>query len=165
MLQQVFVDPDAVHKEPIIELVDGKGNCLIYQTLEDPAPIFSFVELDPVDATRVVKIQEKVKISNHANVGVYSFASKESFCRAAETVLDKALAFKGEFYISCVYAEMLLENVLVQAFPIKEYVSLGTPKQVIEYLRDCLSHPAMEGQAVPTSGEMHTHALTLSHTQ
>jgi dTDP-glucose pyrophosphorylase len=149
---KVFVDPDAVHKEPIIDIVDGKGNCLIYQTLVDPAPIFSFVELDSVETTRVRKIQEKVKISNHANVGVYSFASKEAFCRAAETVLDKALAFKGEFYISCVYAEMLLENELVQAFPIQEYVSLGTPKQVIEYLRESFLNAENESLIAPTTG-------------
>lgn len=104
--------------------------------------MFSFVKLrdagEVPNALPISAIVEKKVISNAICIGVYSFSSTHDFQQYACKVLDEAFAVKGEYYMSCVFGSMLNNHVPVYGLEATEFVSVGTPLQVNQYLMSVL---------------------------
>lgn len=153
-LPLVFLDGDNIHTNNILSTLrefyypnDGKDrrtscHALFYQNVKDPSPVFSFVKLkdsdDVPNAHPISAIVEKKVISHSICIGVYSFNSTVDFQQYACKVLDEAYAVKGEYYMSCVFGSMLNNQVPVYGLEATEFVSVGTPLQVNQYLMSVL---------------------------
>jgi hypothetical protein len=115
---------------------------LFYQQVKDPSPVFSFVKLMEPDqvpnAHPISAIVEKKVISTAICIGIYSFSTTYEFQQYACKVLDEAYAIKGEYYMSCVFGLLLNDRVPVYGLEATEFVSVGTPAQVNQYLMSVL---------------------------
>eukprot|EP00742_Colponemidia_sp_Colp-10_P003597 GILJ01003829.1.p1 GENE.GILJ01003829.1~~GILJ01003829.1.p1 ORF type:complete len:812 (+),score=126.85 GILJ01003829.1:47-2437(+) len=146
-LPMVILDGDAIHTEDILARVSG--SCIFYKDTLETRPIFSYVRLlsdtasssggsekdaEGEDGSLVLEIKEKDKISPHACIGVYAFETAGIFIDAAEKVIDRQKTSKGEYYISNVYAQLLEDKHPIRGLKVEHYVSVGTPRQVQEYL-------------------------------
>jgi capsule biosynthesis phosphatase len=109
----------------------------IFYTLDyNEKPLFSYIELNE---NQVIRIEEKIKISNNANIGCYTFKNAKIFQKYA-TKCDQSI---NEIYISHVYKKMLEDSQKITAIEIKKenYTCLGTPLQVIEFCNKNTSKP------------------------
>lgn len=123
-------------------LIQESSHALFYQRVNDPSPVFSFVKFSEAaevpNALPVSAIVEKQVISDTICIGVYSFSSTRDFQQYACKVLDEAFAVKGEYYMSCVFGSMLNNHAPVYGLEATEFVSVGTPSQVNQYLMSVL---------------------------
>lgn len=85
----------------------------------------------------VVQVAEKRVISNNATVGVYYFRKGSDFVDAAARMIEKDIRVNGEFYVSPVYNELILDGKKVMIYPIDKTKmhGLGTPEDLREYLK------------------------------
>ncbi len=81
---------------------------------------------------RVRQVAEKRPISRHATVGIYYFRRGADFLAAATRMLLKGARTGGEFFLSPVYNELILEGRSVDIFGIdnSQVTSLATPEDV-----------------------------------
>lgn len=88
---------------------------------------FSYVDVDADD--RVLRIAEKVVVSDRATTGLYGFRSAARYLDAATRTTRRS---GGEFYVSDVYATMIAEGADIRApwpGPLAETIVLGTPAE------------------------------------
>jgi capsule biosynthesis phosphatase len=125
------VDGDNFYTTDIISQWQGSNSVFTFIDQQE-APIYSYVYTDQTDTNRIINIVEKEKISNNACTGAYGFASWHMLQMTCQTILDKDIRQKGEFYTSTVIQEMLRDNVRFanKTVDSKNYVCLGTPIQV-----------------------------------
>ena len=121
------------------------SNAVFYTNTSDPRPIYSYIRfLEDESATastastlekRISDIQEKVRISPHANTGIYCFGSLDTLREYAERIVSSPIRVRGEAYISCILGEMIRENhpFFGIELPSTSVLSLGTPRQMREY--------------------------------
>jgi capsule biosynthesis phosphatase len=125
----LLIDCDTFYEEDIINIYKSSPNKnLIFNfTDTNPEPIFSYLEMDK--NSKVNSIQEKNKISDHANTGAYGFESGVLLKRYCEQVLN----LNSELYISYVYNEMLKDNIRIYGQKISKFHCVGTPLQLQIY--------------------------------
>ena len=125
----LLIDCDTFYEEDIINIYKSSPNKnLIFNfTDTNPEPIFSYLEIDK--NSKVNSIQEKNKISDHANTGAYGFESGVLLKRYCEQVLN----LNSELYISYVYNEMLKDNIKIYGQKISKFHCVGTPLQLQIY--------------------------------
>lgn len=85
---------------------------------------------------KIVQIAEKQVISNEALTGVHYWKHGKDFVRSANKALeDISLRYK-ERYISETYSYLIDEgkNLITHKIPVNEYICLGTPEHVDQYL-------------------------------
>jgi capsule biosynthesis phosphatase len=154
----VFLDGDSLHTENVLGKCrdffygdegerDPTSLAVFCKRLANPAPIFSFVRFDESsrkrNGTQVTSIAEKTVISDNICIGIYCFPSVQVFRKFAGFVIDEGLGVKGEFYMSQVYARALRDAaVSVFGILVTDYVSVGTPSQVWEYLNKSKDDPS-----------------------
>lgn len=86
---------------------------------------------------RVSEVREKVRISNHATIGLYWF---DSFARYedvyARHYADPANLEKGERYVAPIYNRLIAdgEHVYVHDIPFSAAIPLGTPAEVERFI-------------------------------
>jgi capsule biosynthesis phosphatase len=97
---------------------------LLHESQDRP---YCFLE---VENDRLVRIAEKVKISNNYASGVYSFKNVEQFLDVSKNLLKSDYSFNNEFYMSLLYNILLKSNYPVIAFNIPEVVCLGTYQDI-----------------------------------
>jgi len=80
----------------------------------------------------VKEIKEKNKISDNACSGAYGFKNKSIVKKYCEQILDKKIKSKNEYYISCLYQEMINDDLQVTPIEVqsKNVICLGTPTQI-----------------------------------
>ena len=138
--------------EPEGELIVANGDQLIDFSLDDfvrrarerrrdgslitftsTHPKWSYAQADEQGLVRMVA--EKRPISRHATVGIYYFRRGADFTAAATRMLLKGARTGGEFFLSPVYNEMILEGLAVDIFSIgnSQVTSLATPEDVEKY--------------------------------
>jgi len=94
----------------------------------------SYAKLDDLD--RYVKeVAEKVVISNNATVGVYMWRKASAFFGAAKEMIKRNIRTNNEFYICPVYNINVEQNSKVEVYPIRSHHPIGTPEDLIRYLR------------------------------
>ena len=102
-----------------------------------PGDGWSFCRTD--GGSRVVELREKVRISPHATVGLYWFASAADYIALYQRFFADGLgAEKGERYIAPMYNKLIAEGALVTMHELAsdDVGMLGTPEQVDEFRAD-----------------------------
>ena len=97
---------------------------------------WSFVRLD--DQGRAVELREKKRISRHATIGFYWFASAGLYRDAYERFFAQGGEEKGERYVAPLYNQLIAEgrDVRIQELAYDDVGQLGTPDQV-ENFKTC----------------------------
>jgi len=121
-----FVAPGAMRPDLIPAGSAGWVPCF-----PGPGDGWSFCRTD-VDG-RVLELREKVRISPHATVGLYWFASAGDYIRLYERFFFEGQgAEKGERYIAPMYNQLIEDGALVTMGTLRfeDVGMLGTPDQV-----------------------------------
>lgn len=125
----LILDCDTFYEEDILDYYrksDNK-NMIFYFEDKQTNPIFSYIKLD--SNNWVTKIAEKVKISDWANTGAYGFHTG----RTLKQYIEKLPSATTELYTSCVYNEMLKDNLVIKGQQITKFSCVGTPLQLQIY--------------------------------
>jgi hypothetical protein len=134
-----FVDPRALRPESIREGSDGWIPCF-----PGTGDHWSFVELGADGwATRVV---EKERISPHASVGLYWFASTASFLDAYDDSFTASGALvQGERFVAPLYRKLIADGrrVSVAGLQPDDVHVLGTPRELEEFRRQSGFSPGL----------------------
>lgn len=143
-LNTMVVDCDTFYRANVRDLyteVSGydKGNAVFYTYNVDPRPIFSYIRLSDraSELDTIVEIQEKVKISDNANTGIYCFDKIQTLSVYAHRVVEQNIQFAGECYTSCIIAEMMKAGHVFRGIELdpRGVFNLGTPAQLVEFER------------------------------
>ena len=86
----------------------------------------------------VKKTAEKKVISDEACVGIYYFKEGSIFCRAAESMIEKNLTTRGEFYISPLYNLLIDEGFQIKTQPVEKMYIFGTPPEFVFYKKNVI---------------------------
>lgn len=84
----IFYTEDVVSKFRL-----SNFNCLFYTINTDKDPIYSYIELDN---NKIINIEEKIKISNYANTGIYCFLNIYDLYKYSKIILDKFMFYENE---------------------------------------------------------------------
>jgi capsule biosynthesis phosphatase len=126
----LVLDSDTFYNENIVIKSKAiKDNFIFYFKTNTEDSIYSYIE---IDNNSIINIQEKIKISNNACSGAYGFKNKTIIKKYCELILDKKIKTKNEYYISCLYQEMLKnkENIVPIEINYNNIICLGTPNQI-----------------------------------
>jgi len=133
----ILLDCDTFYKSDILEKFRNihDSNAVFYFKNYDVNPIFSYILLDD-SSNKIIDVQEKIKISDNANVGVYCFRDADTLYEYCSYIISNHIMFKNEYYTSCVISKMLDDGHHFIGIELKEedVVNLGTPKQMQDYI-------------------------------
>ena len=120
-----FVRPGAMAPEQIPADCQGWVPCF-----PGPGDGWSFVRLD--DNGRAVELREKSRISPHATVGFYWFASAGLYNDAYSRFFSAGGEEKGERYVAPLYNQLITDGLIIriQSLTLDDVGQLGTPDQV-----------------------------------
>ena len=92
---------------------------------------FKFAAADKIG--RVTEVREKVRISQHATLGLYWFSSFDLYEHAYRThYADNSRLEKGEQYVAPLYNKLIADGraVYIEDVPVSAVVPLGIPADV-----------------------------------
>jgi NDP-sugar pyrophosphorylase family protein len=124
-----FVRPGTINPAYIPARISGWIPCF-----PGPGEGWSFARTN--DEGRVVEVREKQRVSSHATIGLYWFASADLYRSAyAAYFADGQGAEKGERYIAPMYNQLIAEGLRVEilGLALSDVGMLGTPEQVREF--------------------------------
>ena len=128
-LPVLCLDCDNFYNTDIIKAWNGVNQIF---TVEDHGidPIYSYILTD--SNNKVIKIAEKVKISNNACTGAYGFSSLLELQKYTQQVIHNNILDHSEFYISCVIKTMIQDQHCFHQQKVKnqDYICVGTPLQL-----------------------------------
>lgn len=135
----MIMDCDTFYKDDIVSKYQDSTikNSIFYFEDNQSDPIYSYICLD---GALVTGIEEKQKISNYANCGVYCFESGILAKKYCDELVSHDLVQKNELYISGLYKLLLRDQIAVEAIQIKEFHCLGTPLQLKIFCENNKSH-------------------------
>jgi HAD superfamily hydrolase (TIGR01509 family) len=135
----IIMDCDTFYTEDIIDLYDKcNKNAVFYIKNKEKNPIYSYIKIDEF-TNQILEIQEKNKISDNANTGIYCFNDITVLYDFSNYVVNNNIMFRNENYISCIISEMIknknfsYEFIGIELNPDIVF-NLGTPKQLCEYI-------------------------------
>ena len=126
----LVLDSDTFYEEDILQNCRHiKNNFIFYFNSSSVEPIYSYIS---ITNNMVKEIKEKNKISDNACSGAYGFKNKSIVKKYCEQILDKKIKSKNEYYISCLYQEMINDDLQVTPIEVqsKNVICLGTPTQI-----------------------------------
>jgi len=118
------VEPGALGPARIVG--DGWIPCV-----DAPGEGWSFVRLGPDGLA--TEVREKSRISNHATIGFYHFASAGLYADVYRAYYaDPARLERGEKYVAPLYNELIARGLAVRVFDmaLQQITFLGTPEEV-----------------------------------
>ncbi len=129
----ITLDCDTFYNNNFIEEYQNSQNenAIFYFETKNEKPIFSYITFQDDILNR---IEEKKKISNFANCGIFAFKDGLTLKKYANLVVSKNLIQSGELYISGIHKLMLSCDEKIQCILIKDFTCLGTPEQVSKFL-------------------------------
>lgn len=99
---------------------------------------FSYIKTD--ENGLATKLAEKEVISNDALIGVHYWKKGKFFVDSGEELILRNIRANNEFYVSLTYNILINNNVGVTQYKLdknnEKYLSIGTPEQVIDYLKE-----------------------------
>jgi NDP-sugar pyrophosphorylase family protein len=97
-------------------------------------------------------VAEKRRISPHATVGIYHFASGHAFVQAAKVMMHKGVRVNGEYYVAPVYNELIEDGARIALWEIEKNAmhGLGTPDDLKAYFA---SRGGYKSRSFPPPGE------------
>jgi len=118
--------------QEFIEECNKIGSDGVISTFKSSDPKFSYAKLG--NEKEVVKVAEKVVISDIATTGIYFWKKGCDFVKYAESMISKNLRFNNEFYTAPVFNEAILDGKEIKTINCKSFWSLGTPEDLNVYL-------------------------------
>ena len=113
------------------------GNQGYIMTMKASEDKWSYVRLN--QSNLVLDVVEKIVVSDEATVGIYNFEKASDFITAANSMIQRDIRVKGEFYVAPVYNLLIEDGYEVGIHNIGECDStmygLGTPEDLSEYIR------------------------------
>lgn len=99
---------------------------------ESKNPHHSYIEFV---GQKITRVEEKIVISNLACGGIYYYKKGLEYVNSAQKLIEKNNRTNGEFYISPVFNELLLQGKAITFFKVdKDKIHmLGTPEEVFEF--------------------------------
>jgi len=97
-------------------------------------PKWSFVKTN--SRGFVTEVAEKKPISDIATCGIYWYRKGSDFVKCAESMIEKNIRVKNEFYIAPVYNELIGEGKTLIPFYVHKMWGIGTPEDLRYYLEN-----------------------------
>lgn len=97
-------------------------------------PKWSFVKTN--SRGFVTEVAEKKPISDIATCGIYWYRKGSDFVKYAESMINKNIRVKNEFYIAPVYNELIGEGKTLIPFYVHKMWGIGTPEDLRYYLEN-----------------------------
>jgi beta-phosphoglucomutase-like phosphatase (HAD superfamily)/dTDP-glucose pyrophosphorylase len=104
------------------------GNMALFFANEDK---WSYAK---IQNNRIIRVAEKVVISNNASTGIYGWARGSDYVKYAEQMIDKNIRVNNEFYICPVYNEAIQDNKRILPIFVDTMHGLGTPEDLERFL-------------------------------
>ncbi|KAI3659729.1 hypothetical protein MP638_005203 [Amoeboaphelidium occidentale] len=140
----ISLDCDTIYFSDVLgdfrELPEGQGACFYFEDLQEN-PVFSYILID--GENKIVDIQEKTKISTHANTGAYAFPSAVVLERYCAKILDEGVGSNGEYYTSHVIGCMIKDGIDFRGLFVKNFACVGTPWQLNQFLQYVKKNPKL----------------------
>lgn len=130
----LLLDCDTFYTQDIVGIFrESYIDMVFYTHNTDSQPIYSYIQLD--EQKHITNIQEKIKISDHANTGAYAFTDIHLLYTFCQQVINNDIMMNGEPYTSCVISEMIRSNIPIVGYELMNdrVFSLGTPTAVEQY--------------------------------
>jgi len=128
----VSLDGDTCYKEDILKLCrkDNDSTIFYFKDFQEN-PLFSYIQLEKDN--QVIKIKEKIKISDNANSGCYKFSSGRLLKKYCKKMLSQDI--KSELYVSMLYNLIIQDGhkIIGQEIKKENIVCIGTPPQLREH--------------------------------
>lgn len=105
-------------------------------TVKETTNKFSYIKLN--NEGYATELAEKVVISNDALAGIHYWRKGSYFVKSGEELIQQNIRANNEFYISLTYNMMIKNNFKITSYMLKDtekYLSIGTPTQVLDYLK------------------------------
>jgi len=132
----LILDCDTFYTFDIIsDAIIRDSNTIYYFIDNGVESLFSYIQMD--NDNKITNIREKERITNNANTGAYFFKDITELHKYVEIVIDNNIKFRSEYYVSCIYSEMIRDKIDVFGKEINRDLIyfLGTPQQVDEYIK------------------------------
>jgi NDP-sugar pyrophosphorylase family protein len=117
-----------------VRIGDSAGVVL---TMNAKGAKWSFVERDRASLNSLVRIVEKVEISDEATVGIYGWAKTSFFLESYKEMIRANDRVQGEFYVAPTYNYLIRNNVKIEAMKIgtinHSVHGLGTPEDLVQF--------------------------------
>jgi len=130
-----------------LNLMDEDNLDGLIMTMKATDPKWSYVELD--NGKQVIRVVEKVVVSDEATVGIYNYKKGSTFCKYAKVMLDRNERSNGEFYVAPVYTYMYEnESAKIGIYNVGEEANgmygLGIPSDLNLFLSLPVSRKALD---------------------
>jgi HAD superfamily hydrolase (TIGR01509 family) len=89
-----------------------------------------------INNNRIIKVAEKVVISNNASTGIYGWSKGSDYVKYAEQMIEKNIRVNNEFYICPVYNEAIQDNKRILPIFVDSMYGLGTPEDLEKFLTE-----------------------------
>lgn len=99
---------------------------------EEKGDSWSFCEADE-NSNRILRVKEKVRISNWCSVGFYYFKDCRLFLNKAENHINRMINNGNETYVAPLYQDYIDEGLDVRICDVNLFKPMGTPYQVENY--------------------------------
>ncbi|WP_412032684.1 sugar phosphate nucleotidyltransferase [Malacoplasma muris] len=116
-----------IKEEDINQFVDG----IIYTTKAE-GDHWSFAKTLP-NSNVVIEVSEKIRISNHASIGLYYFKKFKDFFSVLKKYNNEIIKKYKELYIMPIYQYLIndKQNIIIKDIPLCNFIPLGTPDEII----------------------------------
>jgi NDP-sugar pyrophosphorylase family protein len=98
---------------------------------------WSFVERDRLSLNSIVRVVEKVEISDEATVGIYGWAKTNFFVDSYEEMKKANDRVQGEFYVAPTYNYLVKNKMKIEAIKVgainQSVHGLGTPEDLAQF--------------------------------
>ena len=98
-------------------------------------PRWAYILLNEKEENQVQEVVEKTPISSSAIAGLYFFKSTEQFFNQAKLAIFNERKFNNQFYVSSVFNEYILSNLIVKTVSINNdnYFSFYTAQRLLDF--------------------------------
>ena len=116
-----------INYQSLHENIFKDDGCIV--TTNVPGNNWSFAK---VENGKVTEVSEKIKISDHASVGLYYFKKWKDFKNVFVNHQEEIINKYKEVYVCPMYQYLIDNNKIIKIFEIdnKDFICLGTPQEV-----------------------------------
>jgi UDP-N-acetylglucosamine diphosphorylase / glucose-1-phosphate thymidylyltransferase / UDP-N-acetylgalactosamine diphosphorylase / glucosamine-1-phosphate N-acetyltransferase / galactosamine-1-phosphate N-acetyltransferase len=97
-----------------------------------PGEQWSFAQTD--ESGRVIRVSEKVRISDHASTGLYYFSNGNEFLKFSEEIINNGEKTRGEYYIIPIYQKYIDKGFRIDMSIAESVWDMGNPSALEKYL-------------------------------